>query len=96
MIETKAALLYDVNVVKAHYIKNEEKLQVISFDITVNGITIYGMIYRSGVSKKGKDYEMISFPARKGTDETYYNHVWFPISADLMNEIKNKIGEVLK
>lgn len=83
---------YDVKVLKAHYIKQADKEQVISFDVIVNNINIYGMIYRAGESKKGKDYEMISFPARKGTDDNYYNHCWFPINDQLMEEIKEQIS----
>lgn len=86
---------FDVTVTRAREIKKTEKEQVIAFDLNVNGVTIYGMIYRSGVSQKGKDYELISFPARKGTDDTYYNHVWFPISRELqaiiIDQISNKL-----
>lgn len=94
--EEKTNAKYDVKVNKARYIKQEEKEETISFDITVNGITIYGMIYRAGVSKNNKDYELISFPARKGTDGNYYNHCWFPISNELMENIKEQIAKVVK
>lgn len=86
---------YEVKVTRAREIKKTEKEQVIAFDITVNAVTIYGMIYRSGVSSKGKDYEMLSFPARKGDNGVYYNHVWFGISKDLEQTIKDQISEVL-
>ena len=86
---------YTVKVTRAREIKKTEKEQVISFDVTVNFVTIYGMIYRSGVSQKGKDYEIISFPARKGSDDTYYNHCWFGISRDLQEDIKEQIGGLL-
>lgn len=86
---------YEVKVTRAREIKKTEKVQVISFDITVNFVTIYGMIYRSGVSSKGKDYELISFPARKGTDGTYYNHVWFGINKELEAVIKSEIEDIL-
>jgi DNA-binding cell septation regulator SpoVG len=86
---------FDVTVTRAREIKKAEKEQVIAFDVNVNGVTIYGMIYRSGVSQKGKDYELISFPARKGTDDTYYNHVWFPISRELQAAIIEQISNKL-
>lgn len=92
---TEASQKYTVKVTRAREIKKTKKEQVISFDINVNDVTIYGMIYRSGVSQKGKDYELISFPARKGSDDTYYNHVWFGITKDLQNEIKEQIGGAL-
>lgn len=86
---------YTVKVTRAREIKKTEKEQVISFDVNVNNVTIYGMIYRSGVSAKGKDYELISFPARKGSDDTYYNHCWFGINKDLQEDIKEQIGGAL-
>ena len=93
--EEKTESKYTVKVTRAREIKKTEKEQVISFDVTVNYVTIYGMIYRSGVSKQGKDYEIISFPARKGSDDTYYNHCWFGISKDLQENIKEQIGGLL-
>ena len=86
---------YTVKVTRAREIKKAEKEQVISFDLVVNDVTIYGMIYRSGVSQKGKDYELVSFPARKGSDDTYYNHVWFPITRELQAVIVDQISEKL-
>jgi hypothetical protein len=86
---------YEVNVTRAREIKKTEKEQVIAFDVTVNGVTIYGMIYRSGVSAKGKDYELVSFPARKGSDDTYYNHCWFPVSRELQAVIVEQISNKL-
>ena len=59
---------YEVTVTRAREIKKTEKEQVIAFDVNVNGVTIYGMIYRSGVSNKGKEYELYhSRPAREQT-----------------------------
>lgn len=86
---------FDVTVTRAREIKKTEKEQVVAFDINVNGVTIYGMIYRSGVSQNGNDYELISFPARKGTNDTYYNHVWFPISRKLQTAIIEQINNKL-
>lgn len=91
----KSEVKISVKVTRAREIKKTEKEQVIAFDIIVNSVTIYGMIYRSGVSAKGKDYEMLSFPARKGENGVYYNHVWFGISKDLEQIIKEQISEVL-
>ena len=91
--------LYNVQVTRAHFIKNEELEQVIGFDMKVNGINIYGAIYRSGTSKKNKEYELISFPAREGTGKhkgKYFNHVYFPINDNLLNEIKDQLGKAAK
>lgn len=89
--QTVISSKFEVSVTRAREIKKEDNEQVIAFDINVNGITIYGMIYRSGVSENGKDYELISFPARKGTDDKYYNHVYFPISRELQDGIIEQI-----
>lgn len=93
--EEKTETKYTVKVTRAREIKKTEKEQVIAFDVNVNGVTIYGMIYRSGVSNKGKEYELVSFPARKGTDDTYYNHCWFPVSRELQASIVEQISNKL-
>lgn len=84
---------YEAKVLTARVIKETEKEQVISFNLLVNGITIYDMIYRSGVSKKNNEYELISFPSRKGSNGIYYNHVWFSISKELETAIMDMIAE---
>lgn len=86
---------FDVTVTRAKEIVKDENEQVISFDVNVGDVTIYGMIYRSGISQNDKEYELISFPARKGTDGKYYNHVWFPISRELQNSIIEQISNKL-
>lgn len=89
--QTVSSSKFDVTVTRAREIKKEDNEHVIAFDINVNGITIYGMIYRSGISENNKEYELVSFPARKGTDSKYYNHVWFPISRELQDGIIEQI-----
>lgn len=87
---------FDVTVTRAHEINTEnENEQVISFDVNVGDVTIYGMIYRSGISQNNKPYEFITFPARKGTDGKYYNYVWFPISRELQAAIIEQISNKL-
>lgn len=70
---------------------------VVSFDLKVNGITIYGMIYREYENKKGEEGYMISFPSRKGTGkyaDQYFSHVWFPISGSMKEEIKYQLVDI--
>lgn len=60
------------------------------FDMVINGITIYG----SRVVE-GKNGDFISFPARKGKDDNYYNHVWCKLSADDTKEIISQIEKLI-
>ena len=90
--ETEKKVDYTVEVIRA----KEVKLGTIAFDVNVNGVTIYGCFYKAGISKKtNKDYELISFPQRKGTDDKYYNIAWFPISADVKAEIIKQLGDLV-
>lgn len=68
----------------------------VSLDMVVNGVTIYGATYRSGVTKEGKEYTMVSFPQRKSEkDGKYYNHVYFNISDELLANIEEQIDSLL-
>ena len=62
----------------------------IALDMVVNGVTIYGAYYRAGESK-GKDYRMIAFPSKKGSDGKYYNHVYFKTTDEMLDEIEKQI-----
>ena len=90
--ETEKKVDYQIEVIRA----KEVKLGTIAFDVNVNGVTIYGCFYKAGISKKtNKDYELINFPQRKGTDDKYYNIALFPISADVKAEIIKQLGELV-
>lgn len=67
----------------------------ISFDMEVNGITIYGCWYREGKDKKGEDYQMVSFPSHKGKDGKYYNHAYVKLSKEDTENISKMIEELL-
>lgn len=69
--------------------------KVIMFDWEVNGIMIYGMAYRTGKTKEGKDYTLVSFPSRKGNDDKYYNHCWFKITDEMLGEIEKQIEALI-
>lgn len=63
----------------------------IGFDMEVNGVTIYGAVYKN--TDKGN---FVSFPAKKNeTDGKYYNHVYFKIDADTLENIENQISSLL-
>lgn len=62
----------------------------ISFDAVVNGVTIYGMMY-----KHWKNGAFISFPSRKGSNGKYYNYCYFKVSEDNMESIEDQITNLL-
>ena len=64
----------------------------ISYDLRVNGVTIYGMSLIWDGEKK--EY-WSAFPSRKGKDGKYYKIAWFPISEELQINIVKRIEEVL-
>lgn len=83
--ETKE-LTYDIEVTRAKEIKGSY-----AFDMTVNGVKIYGCWLKEG--KKGN---FISFPSYKGSDDKWYSHVYFEITDELEAEIEEKIEAALK
>lgn len=82
---------YDVKVTRAKEIKDGQ----VVFDMIVNGVTLYGCWYREGVSKKGEEYQMISFPSHKGDNENYYNHCWFKIEDDVKASIIEQLQKLV-
>lgn len=82
---------YDVKVTRAKEVKEGQ----VVFDMVVNGVTIYGCWYREGTSKKGESYQMISFPAQKGSDGKYYNHCWFKIEDDVKANIIEQLEKLV-
>lgn len=69
----------------------EFKTGDIGFDMIVNGVTIYGCVYKE--SKRGN---FVSFPSRKNdSDGKYYNHVYFNIDNVLLENIEAQISSLL-
>lgn len=77
---------YTVEVTRAKEFKGSY-----AFDMTVNGIKIYGCWLKEG--KKGN---FISFPSYQGSDKKWYSHVYFEISDELEAEIEKQIEAALK
>ena len=76
----------DIKIIRA---KQTKKDTVVVFDMSVNGVSIYGCFLREvTVKADGKRYKagdtayIISWPSYKGTDEKYYNHCWYPLSKE--------------
>lgn len=63
----------------------------VTFDMTVNGISIYGCIV---VETKSGDF--IGLPQRKGNDGKYYSIVWAKFSEadtkDILAEVEKKLN----
>ena len=89
--EAQETMKYSVKVTRAKEV-NEGS---VAFDMTVNGVAIYGCWYREGQSKKGEDYQMISFPSHKGGDGKYYNHAWFRIDDETKKDIIAQLQELV-
>ena len=82
----------ECKVLKARQFNNSR----IGFDLKINGITIYSMIAFPYKDKKTGDDEWgISFPQRKGSDNKYYNEVYFFIDEKMRKGILEQIDIVL-
>ena len=82
---------YDVKVTRVKEFDSGD----IGCDLVVNGVSIYGCIYKSGTRSDGSEYSFISFPSRKGSDGKYYNHAFFKISDELLKNIEDQIESLL-
>ena len=64
----------------------------ITFNMTVDGyVQVYGCRIYDG--KDGKPF--ISFPARKGNDGKFWNHVYMKLSEEQTEEIAKQVEEKL-
>lgn len=62
----------------------------ITFNLTVDGfVTIYGCRIYDG--KDGKPF--ISFPARKGNDDKYWNHAYIKLSDEQTEDVAKQVEE---
>ena len=65
---------------------------LVFFTLTLNGVTIYNCRVATG-----KNGDFISFPQYKGTNGTYYNNVYAPLSDEdstkILDAIQSAINE---
>ena len=89
--ETKVTkLAYTISRVK------EVNDTMVSFNINVNGVTIYGMKVIKYKSKKtGEEGMMVAFPTRKGSDDKYYNLCTFSMTQEMQDDIINQVLDQL-
>lgn len=90
--ENKQAL--DIKVSRAKDF-SKDKTTNITFDVVINGVTIYGCWYREGTKKNGEEYEMVSFPSHEGKDGKYYSHAYVKLSNDDVQNIAEQIEKLL-
>ena len=84
-----------IKVLRVHdFTKENEPGCNIACDLEVNGVTIYGCAYREGV-KDGKDWRMITFPQKKGSDGNYYKHAFVKFSDADLDFIEAEIDKML-
>lgn len=69
----------------------------IMFDMIANGINIYGCSYKTLSRKDGSgDFAKIGFPSRKGSNDQWYNHVYFKITDAEVDVIEKGIEALLE
>lgn len=66
------------------------KSGAVAFDLTLNGIKIYGVMVVEG--KKG---DFLSFPQRAGNDGKYYSIVWCPLTQQDQDNIISEVERAL-
>ena len=59
-----------------------QKGDIVFFTLILNGVKIYNCRVATG-----KDGDFISFPQYKGSDGTYYNNVYAPLSKNIQDDI---------
>lgn len=75
----------DAKVIRANQVND-----TVYFDVTINGVTIYGCRVVEG--SKG---DFVSFPSHKGKDGKFYNHAWVKLSDEDTAAIVKQVEEML-
>lgn len=91
--EAKAKASYNFKVKRVHDVSKDGKTRIL-FDMEVNGVSVSGCTYLEG-NKDGKEWQMVTFPQRKGSDGNYYNIVWMPMSKESVATIAAQIEQLL-
>lgn len=80
-----------------------KKDSIVMVDLDVNGVKIKScMLKEIEVSKDGEKYKkgdityVLNFPSEKGSDNKYYNRVWFPASNEIIKDICKQVEDLLK
>ena len=78
----------EFSILRAHEFDNGN----ISFDLKINGITLYRL---SVVSAKNIDRVFIGFPSYQAKDGKWYNYCYLPLSDEDMDKIINAVYDNL-
>lgn len=93
-IKKKAAEEHKDHVIKVTRAKELEKC--IMFDMEVGDIKIYGCAYRTYEDKETHEEKgIVSFPSRKGSDDKYYNYVYFYVTPADLESIEKQIEDLI-
>lgn len=91
---------YEVTVDAARLTKKDS---IVMVDLDVNGVKIKScMLKEIEVQKDGEKYKkgdityVLNFPSEKGSDNKYYNRVWFPASNEIIKDICKQVEDLLK
>lgn len=86
---------HDVVVTRARYFEaTDEKPEAYLFDMTVNGVSIYGCRWCEG-EKDGKHYKFVAFPSYKSGDK-YYSYAYVKLSQEDVDTIERMIERILE
>lgn len=96
--EAAAKTEYNITVDAARLTKNDS---IIMIDLDVNGVKIKSCMLKEIICtkdgdkhKKGDKCYVVNFPSYKSGDK-YYNHCWFPISNDNIEDIIRQVKSLL-
>lgn len=86
--EAEKKIDYVIEVTRAKELDNG----TIMFDMTANGVQIYGCSYKVLSRKDGSgDFVKIGFPSKKGSDDKYYNQAYFAVNDEIIAQIEKGI-----
>lgn len=88
---------YEVKVTKVRALKDRD--DVVFFNADVNGVSVNDLKFIFYKNKEGNEGSMISYPSEKYEDKDgntkYCNFAFFPISAELKQDILQQIESLL-
>lgn len=91
--ETSGELEYSIKVSNVR--EKKDRPGCYRFKMTVNGIEINGCDYISYTSKEGEERQFVALPQYKGSDDKWYNVVYFKITDDLFKVIEKQLEAII-